>query len=464
MKVIVCLFLLLALLAGCYTVEWAAPVRAALPALSPEIGGSVVLAEWNPPPQPQRLRRVDPATGRDAAGSPAIDLGHSDYIPAYRFSAGGRTLAVVGGSRAACEPYAGGSRCRAAAETLHLVDLVTWQEIITPLDGRGWAGPMAFGPTAGRLALVTTEPGQSALSVVDTATGKPLARRDLPFPPELLAYTGDGGGLMLYGAEPGPEPGISPPGPPQVLLLDAETLVTRWQQSLPDVTAGYWCRANCGEGHESQTFTLWQPAAVLSATGDRLLIVHANADRLTTVDFAAQTTGRVDIELAQSGWEWFLAQTAGLAQAKGNVEGAIKEAALSADGQRLYVIGWELAGPPNPGQTALDLQVIEAGSGRVVARSESRANRVWLAPAEAGDRVLLETWTETGPQTGILDAETLAPLARLEGWEVLSGRRLDGQHLLLARRSGRLGLVDPHTFAVTSTWPAGSAAYWLELP
>lgn len=157
--------------------------------------------------------------------------------------------------------------------------------------------------------------------VLDATTGKVLNRRTMDFCPSFLVFTKDGTGLLAYGQPLGADPGKTKPGPPRVLLMDAVSLAVRWEQTLPAIVSGEWWEANCNQLHESQVYALWSPAVVFAAEQNALLIVHADADRLTTVDVIARTVRTVEIRQAQSWWERLLAWTAGVAVAKGNDNG-----------------------------------------------------------------------------------------------------------------------------------------------
>jgi hypothetical protein len=287
----------------------------------------------------------------------------------------------------------------------------------------------------------------------------------------MVEYVQDGATLLLYGARLGAEPGISPPDPPRLLLLDAKSLEIKWDQPLPDLVSGDWCLEKCATSHEQRLFVYWQPAVVLAPDRRQLYIVHANTDRLTALDFETQAVRQVELQLAQSWFEQFLALTAGVAQAKGGAEGAIKKAVVSPDGRQLYVVGqtmqatWDEQGYWQGKDESLGLQVIEIESGQQIATYESQATDIKLTPD--GGHLLLYGWGERGQRwTEVLAASTLEKLAYLGRWEVVETRRLDGQPITLASRFEAgytlLAVLDPQAFDILHTWSVNTeAAGWI---
>ncbi len=71
---------------------------------------------------------------------------------------------------------------------------------------------------------------------------------------------------------------------------------------------------------------------------DALYVVHADSEQLTTVDFESQTVKTVEIQPKLTWFERLLSMTAGIAHAKIG-DGITRQAAVSPDGQFLYVVG-----------------------------------------------------------------------------------------------------------------------------
>ncbi len=438
---------------------------ASQPIVASDLAASVILARWNAQQEQYTIQPVDPATGEPVPGYAPL-IGSPEAI-----SADGQKLALIESHGQSCGAYAGGTACRGSADVLHLVDLPTWHQVTTFLPGKGWAAPLAFSPDNTRLALISHQRATEQLMLFAVRTGQVVAKRTLEFRPSLLAYAQDGATLVLYGSPLGAEPGVSEPGPPHLLLLDAETLEVKWEQALPSLVSGDWCLEQCDSSHEQRLSAYWQPAVVLSPDRRQLYIVHADADHLTVLDFDAQVVHRVELQLAQSWFEQSLvAFTAGVAQAKGGAEGAIKEAVLSPDGQRLYVVGrtmqatfaeegyWQVE------KESLGLQVVEVESGRQIAHRDSEATDIRISPD--GAYLLLYGWGERGERwTEVLDTTSLESLTYLADWEVMATRRLDGQPLILATQhrypQTSLAVLDPQSFSIVHTWSANTEAMWV---
>ena len=445
----------------------------AQPGAAPGFDSGLLLSAWNAQERRHEIRRVDSASGQDAPGYAPIVLGdYRLYDTPYAFSRDGQQLAVAAGHGEVCEPYAGGTRCMTSADILHLIDLSGWREVKATLSGKGWTGPLAFSPDGARLALVYNERGSSRLWLFDADSGKTLAQGALTFAPTLLAYTQDGTGLVTYGTPPGAKPGMTEPGPPRALLIDVATLEVEWEQTLEGVISGDWCLENCEATHGAQVFTFWTPAVVLSPDGRQLYIVHADADRLTTVNFEARSVRTVEIDAAQTWFERLLALTADTAQAKGPVEGASKAAVLAPDGKRLYVVGRSVDSPRDANgawefrEDFLGLQVIDVDNGRQVAHQEGRAAGIKISPD--GATLMLAGWGETAPWTDVLDAATLRRVRRLTGWETAALRQLNGRPVVLASQPGekatQLVLLDGESFEVIQAWSVQGFGRWVTGP
>jgi hypothetical protein len=212
---------------------------------------------------------------------------------------------------------------------------------------------------------------------------------------------------------------------------------------------------------------------VFSPQRRELHIVHADADRLTTIDFQERSL-RTQIIRPRPTWiERLLALTADIAEAKYWPEGATKSAVISPEGTRLYLIGqtWERIrhsnGELRVSETALGLRVVELYSGYLLDSRETHANRISLSP----DRRYLILQTGWQGTVEVLAADNLEPLGQVDGWEVERSRRLDGEPILIAIRYGsslnsltRLALLSPEAFELQSSWSATGIGIWLTLP
>jgi hypothetical protein len=166
--------------------------------------------------------------------------------------------------------------------------------------------------------------------------------------------------------------------------------------------------------------------------------------------------------------EWLLSFSAEVAEAKGAEDGATKEAVLSPDGTRLYVLQRTMNttrdahGKVLTRQVAQSLLVIDTGNGRQIASRDSRGSRIDIMPD--GAHVLLQDTDGSTWWTEVLDTGSLQVVARLSEWEVTPARRIDGQSILLASQSNQqqtqLAMLDPQTFSVLHTWSASGYEWW----
>ncbi|MBI3733634.1 MAG: hypothetical protein HY259_09290 [Chloroflexi bacterium] len=447
----------------------ATPVPTATPTATPYIaavpppGDAVLLSVLDQQEQRREIRLVDPATGQKIPGYPPIKAAHAAFSP------DGQKLAAIEYGGQSCVT-AGGSLC--VPVVLHLVDIQTWHEVTAALPAlppSGWAEPIAFSPDNARLALVYQETDAGALMLFDTSQARLIAQRPLDFRVAQMAFAADGKMLSLYGQPDGPHFGEVKPPPPRILLVDGATLDLKWNQTLADIVSGSWCLETCDQSHELRLSVSWRPAALFSRDGGRLTIVHADSERLTTVDLSARTVRTVEIRAARSWFEQLLDLTAGVAEAKGGFVGAYKTAVILPDGKTLYLLG-QMMNAARDSQGRWDttyattgLHVIDTQSGRQTATRESSSKWIKLTADGAtllltGNDVQNNWWSE------VYDTRTLQRVARLDQWEVTPSRRLDGQPILLAsqplRRQPQLAVLDPRTFAVLHIWSADTFDFW----
>ncbi|MBX3058872.1 MAG: hypothetical protein KF770_20595 [Anaerolineae bacterium] len=447
------------------------------PVISPTITNPItttaLLARWDTGTSRYEIRPVDATTGQDVPGYTPLPLaGERTYTPQSILSANGRTLAAIETNGETCEASGGGSACRARATGLRLVDVAIWQGVTANLSGEGWVGPMAFSPDGSRLALAYHHENSSLILLFHAASGIQLGRHFFPysFRPTLMAFTDDGS-LVLAGAADGEKRGITPPGPFTVLLLDGVTLAEQWALALPEVVSGSWCTAVCDGPHDQQRTESWQPGVVAAPGGRALYIVHANEDKLTTVDLPGRTAHTTAIQPAQTWLERLLALTAETAVAKSMGDGAYKQVALSADGRRLYILGerWQVVtdaqGQPVQQQESLGVQVVDVSDGRLLQTKETPANRLRLTPD--GAYLLLDGWDDNGRWFEVWNATTLVMVTRLEGLEITAVPLLNsegGYALLAGNNVGHqiyLRLMVAPYFKCAPVWTADDPIIWL---
>jgi hypothetical protein len=377
-------------------------------------------------------------------------------------------LAVVTGESQYCEPMAGGTACWQGAGVLHLLRLPEGQWSSTELPHPSRVSAMAFDPDGSQAALVVHTRRGIQLSTFAFPAGTPLAQADLPVDPSLcggtctsLAYLPEGAGLVVFGAEPGTPAGLSRPQEPQVLLLDPATLSLVWSHTFENFRMGSWCEENCGGNLEGYRGMSWTPAAVFLPGTDRMLLLHADAERVTVVDFSDRQVESMEVGSRRTLLDRLLAWGALPAEAKGWAEGAWKQAVASTDGSRLYSIGRVMHVGTNPdgSPTSWDeprgLDVLDPTDGNLLRHADLDAFSLRLSP---DGRWLLAWGAENGygPVGEVIDAESLERVASFEGWDVLPVRSLEGQSLLLASSQGsastRFALIDPSTMTRSAAW------------
>jgi hypothetical protein len=435
------------------------------PLSTPEFGVGVLVSVELGGGRGYEIRLIDPTTGQVVPGY-TLEL---EELSAYAFTPDGLSLGVIESLGTSCEAFSGGSSCWPAARKLHLVNLTDWQDRAIEIPEDGWSDLLAFSPDGARLALLLHNPSEEALLLFDVPSGELLAQRTLEFRPSHLSFTLEGTAIALYGQPQGESPGMTPPGPPRALLVDATSLETQWDQTLDELTSGIWCEENCGSSHEQALFTNWQPAGTFSPDRQRLYLVHPDRDRLTTLDFVGRQVRTVEIQAGSAWINQLLALTAGVAHAKGGMQGAIKAAAISPDGTRLYVVGHSMDATKGKdgfwqiNETPLGLQVVDPQSGRLLEKRELSAYTVRITP---GGALLLTGWDERGQfSSEILDAQSLERQGFLRDWDAIAAQRMDGQPVFLATRwsgsGSRLAYLDPATLEVTNILPLTGISNWM---
>jgi hypothetical protein len=152
------------------------------------------------------------------------------------------------------------------------------------------------------------------------------------------------------------------------------------------------------------------------------------------------------------------------------MEGAMKLAALSADGSVLYTAGHVMHAEPDEQygwrieQEAFPVQAIELETGKLLASFEPDwqfTRSVRLSPD--GAYLVLDGLAGQQTRSAVLDAETLNPIAEVNSWEVHAVMGPDGVLSWLGSRMGTslttFAVLDPETFKHTRTWK--EYGYWL---
>lgn len=417
-----------------------------------KLSETVLQTHWSATDQHHYLRPVDPATGQDVAGYTPIRLGQNMY-PA--FSPDGKILAVVAYETMNCTTY-----CVGGDGQLHWLDLTNWREVTTTLPLEGWPIALIFSPDSTKLAVTFddfTITGKTTLAVFDAAGRNLVAQIGLGFSPRLMRYSTDGQTLALYGTTRDEQKQNSPVT--RVALLNAISLSVIWETTLEDVRDGAFVKEDGSEGEYAAS--LWTPGIAFSQDGNTLYIVHADEDKLTTVDFIRQTTRTVVVQPSQSWLDRMLALTARVAYAK-VIDGTVKQAVLSADETRLFVVGYtqnpDSDANSNQQNTPLGLLVINATTGVELTRVETAATEMSLSPD--GRRLFLRGWSiqePRAPRTEVLNADDFSRVKRVDDLYIFTGTRLNGHPIVLSEYGQPNGpwqfaTLDPMTLNVIRQW------------
>lgn len=390
---------------------------------------------------------LDPANGRPACGFQALEF--KGWIN-YAFSDEWKKLAIVA--------YNGMANQEGV---LHIVDMATWQMVTTTLQTLQYASPIIFNPAGTQLAIVensaSADPGQSPayrLDIYDLATQMLVAQKPLDYTPRVMKYSAGGTRLGIFGETYNVPYGSKPQA--HIQLFDAASLELGWEPSLPGALAGSAQPQNPGN---DPIFDMWEPGVVFSADGSLLYIAHSEADMLTKVDFEHRTQVSVPIQPRLSWWDRLLRLGTGAAYAKG-MNGTTKQARLSPDGTRLYVLGityqtsQDSSGNFQFNQIPLGLQVIDPASGAELGKVPSEASDFSLSPD--GGAIYLIDWQNT-PSTEIVDAASLKVKQRQDKGAVVTARLLDGQPVTMLQLFSQLNQLDPQTLSpVGKPWYMGN--------
>jgi hypothetical protein len=216
------------------------------------------------------------------------------------------------------------------------------------------------------------------------------------------------------------------PEPMRIAAYDVESGTKASERQLPDVLIG-----QRETERSDQTVTeLVEPAVVLSPDGQRLAIVHADADEVTLLD-----TRTLGIERTFS-WErsspLWPPLAPNVAHAKGEITGTIRQAEFSLDGQHLYLYNVAQEGDQH------GLWLVNLGRGLIAAEALTGYQIQWVRPAPDGTVYVFGTTDESlGPYE--IRPSSPSMLWRLDArtLEILAERAFTGY------RGGRLVLDQP---------------------
>lgn len=260
------------------------------------------------------------------------------------------------------------------------------------------------------------------------------------------------------------------PQPVRIVAYDVATRLKAEELELPEALIG-------GTETDRGSQTVWaflEPAAVLSPDGQQLALVHADADKVTLIDAHSLTVERTfSVDGPTNLWDLFGFAPA-TAHAKGEMQGTIRHAAFSPDGQNLYVFTQEVrlvTGQEPPEQRGLWLVDLEQE--RIAAESLPDYQIQWVQPAPDGAVYVFGT---TDERLGPYEIRPTSPstLWRLDGLtlDVLAERPFTGYrsgHIVVEAATKASTLDCPVTqppetaFIPPEPWPAqppGKDQFW----
>ena len=461
---------LLALTAACSVPGVAHPAEPSAHPRVPEMaaapsGASILIAAPGPESGSFHVWAVDAATGAASGQTLDVEIPGAE-MSTYALSPDRQTLAVATGHLTLCEPFAGGVACMTGTDTISLLNMTTGEARAVDLDRRERISHMAFDSSGRRLAMLAQSEDGPRLLILEADAARIDGDVALPIVGSILGFSADGASLVVFGADPGSEPGLAPPEPAQVLLFDAADLSTEWSHTIDGLLMGSWCLEPCGSNEEPTHMMSWSPAFSWQGASDRLLILHAESGRLTTVDVRNRLVESVQIGPAKTWLDRLMAWGTVPAEAKGWAEGAMKEIAVSPDSSTLYSVGRLLHTRTNPDgsiegwEEPIGLDIVDPATGQL--RGHSATDAAGLRLSGDGRLLVLETWGNRGPSSQVLDAQSLKTLGAFEGWQILTVTSRAGRSLLLATSQGpsttRFALIDPVTMQRNRAWTVDGIA------
>jgi dipeptidyl aminopeptidase/acylaminoacyl peptidase len=415
------------------------PAEAAGMPANPASAGSFVTVAWDSAEKALRVEAVHAASGLPATDWTPLVLEESGKnVSGYEYSPNGDQLAVTSGTDLFCSRSAGGSACWAGVETLHVIDLDSGDVKTIEMTPVAYVPALAYSPDGRKLAFARETRQGFEIGTWDIGDESSILTTRIPFLPTLLEYSLSGEELIALGDHPGEDPGMTEPGPLTVAVLDADSLITLWQTTL-DIRHGSWCLEGCEDTHEQMRFANWTPAIVRLPETDRIAVVHADSDHLTTIDISQRLVETRPILDSLTWLDRLMAFGTVAAEAKGGSEGVYRQAAASPDGGLLYLIGREMHawldadGMMQMSDTGLDLQVIDVATGTRLSTLESEAAFVSLSPD--GAWILLRSWSPSGARTQVISSVERSAAEAVEDWDVVAGRSLEGTTILVATSS-----------------------------
>ena len=129
-------------------------------------------------------------------------------------------------------------------------------------------------------------------------------------------------------------------GPARVSLFEAADLRESWSAELTGVRDGLYPldESKSAAVHKPGNGAYYYPGAAFDPLIDRLHIVHADEDKLTTVDFAARSFRTLSVQPKLTWFERLLMLGTRTAHAKA-ASGASRQAIIPPGGEVIYTVG-----------------------------------------------------------------------------------------------------------------------------
>lgn len=219
------------------------------------------------------------------------------------------------------------------------------------------------------------------------------------------------------------------PQPMRIVAYDVDSGAKTAALELPSVLI----RGAQRTENEQLVWHFLEPAVTLSPDGRQLAVVHADTDAITLVDARSLSVEKTfSLGRDTNLWDWFgFAPTT--AHAKGEMEGTIRQAAFSADGQYLYVFTQELWIKAADAPAERGLWLVDLAREQIVAQALPDYQIQWIKPAPDGTVFAFGTTDEN------LGPYEVRPTSPSMLWR-LHGRSLDvlAERPFTGYRGGRL--------------------------
>jgi hypothetical protein len=229
--------------------------------------------------------------------------------------------------------------------------------------------------------------------------------------------------------------------------------------------------------HQPGDAIYFNPGVVFAPEADMLYAVHADGEKLTSVDFASRSVMTVEVAPALSLFERFLMLGTGVAHAK-VANGTSIAAVISPDGEVIYTTGMKHEAIQQSGSwefksTPLGLRAIRLADGRLLFEKDVYADQLSMAPD--GSRLFLFSWGEGDPggsaSTEIFDLASSEFSLHFTGAQLAPARRMDGSLVLVSAigssnssEATRMSLHDYSTGEQIAEWVSQTYAGWITTP